>query len=282
MVLSLKGMRSKIMFWNTQTHQVVVSGKTMNYFEFGKGEKKLVILPGLGDGISPIHGKLQAIAFALGYQQFAKTFRVYLFSRKNCLNKGYSTRDMAKDQAEAMKALGISKASVMGVSQGGMIAQYLAIDYPNMVEKLVLAVTLSKQNELIQESVNGWVEMANHKDYKRLMIDTAEKSYSENYLKRYRLIYPLLGRLGKPKDFSRFLIQAASCIQHNSYPELNKIACPTLVLGGENDKIVGSISSLEITEKIKDSEVFLYKEFGHAAYEEAMDFNGRILTFLLR
>lgn len=176
----------------------------------------------------------------------------------------------------------IDRTSVMGVSQGGMIAQYLAIDYPTLVNKLVLAVTISKQNKLTQKTITDWIEMAKKKDYQSLMIDTAEKSYSEKYLKRYRLLYPLLRCIGKPKNFSRFLIQAASCIKHNSYPELDKIVCPTLVLGGENDNIVGSNSSLELTEKIKNSEIFLYEGLGHAAYEEAKDFNNRVLTFLLR
>lgn len=270
------------MLLNSKFNQVNVGGETMNYIEFGKGEKPLIILPGLGDGISPVHGKLQAITLALTYKQFAQKFRVYLFSRKNCIHQGYSTRDMAKDQAEAMKALGIIKASVMGVSQGGMIAQYLAIDSPDLVDKLILAVTLSKQNELIQETVTNWMEMAKQNDYKRLMIDIAEKSYSKTYLKKYRHLYLLLGHLGKPKDFSRFLIQATSCMEHNSYYKLDKIVCPTLVLGGENDKIVSSNASLELIEKIKDSELFLYKGLGHAAYEEARDFNSRVLAFLLR
>lgn len=51
--------------------------------------------------------------------------------------ENYSTRDMAEDQAKAMKALGIANANVMGVSQGGMIAQYLAIDHPELVRKLI-------------------------------------------------------------------------------------------------------------------------------------------------
>lgn len=270
------------MFWNARSRHVVVSEETMNYIVFGNGEKTLIILPGLGDGISPIHGKLQAIAFALAYRQFAKMFRVYLFSRKNSLKEGYSTRDMSKDQAEAMKTLGITKASVIGVSQGGMIAQYLAIDYPHLVDKLVLGVTLSKQNELVQKAVQGWIEMAKKKDYRSLIIDTAEKSYSQKYLKNYQFLYPLLGWFGKPKDFNRFLIQAASCIQHNSYVELHKIVCPTLVLGGEHDKIVGAASSIELAEHIKGSQLFLYKELGHAAYEEAKDFNSKILAFLTR
>ena len=51
---------------------------------------------------------------------------------------------MAKDQVEVMKKLGISKASIIGVSQGGMIAQCIAIDYPELLDKLVLAVTVSR------------------------------------------------------------------------------------------------------------------------------------------
>lgn len=205
---------------------------------------------------------------------------MYLFSRKNQLEVGYSTRDMAKDQAEALKVLGISKANILGVSQGGMIAQYLAIDYPNLVDKLVLAVTLSKQNETIYRVINGWLEMAKQGDYKGLIIDTAEKSYSEKYLKKHRFLYPLLRKIGKPKDFERFIIQAESCIRHNSHFELNKIVSPTLIIGGDSDKIVGVNSAFELSSKIKDRELFIYKGLGHAIYEEAKDFNNRILNFL--
>lgn len=48
-----------------------------------------------------------------------------------------------------MDALKIANADIFGVSQGGMIAQYLAIDRADLVNKLVLAVTLSKNNKSI-------------------------------------------------------------------------------------------------------------------------------------
>ncbi|WP_227432854.1 alpha/beta fold hydrolase [Clostridioides sp. ES-S-0006-03] len=240
--------------------------------------KILIMLPGLGDGLTTV--KRMAIAMAIAYRMYAKDYKVYVFSRKNHLKEGYSTRDMAKDQAKAMKILGITKAKVLGISQGGMIAQYLAIDYPDLIEKLVLAVTLSKQNKNIQEVVGNWITLAEQEKYKHLMIDISENSYSENYLKKYRFLYPLLGKIGKPKDFRRFLIQASSCIQHDAYMELNNIICPTLIIGGDNDKIVGVTSSVELTDKIKDSELFIYKGLGHAAYEEAKDFNNRVLNYL--
>ena len=91
-----------------------------------------------------------------------------------------------------MKELGIARASVMGVSQGGMIAQFLAIDHPELVDKLIIAVSAPKVNEKIHRAVGAWIEMAEKGDHKSLMIDTAEKSYSEKYLKKYRRFYPIL------------------------------------------------------------------------------------------
>lgn len=168
----------------------------------------------------------------------------------------------------------------MGVSQGGMIAQYIAIDYPELIDKLVLAVTVSRQNETIQSVIGSWIAMAEANDYKGIIIDTIEKSYSDKNIKKYRLLYPILSRIGKPKDFSRFINQANACIQHNAYSELDKIKCKTLVIGGDSDKVVGKNSSEEIAERIPTSKLVIFKGLGHMAYEEAKDFNHQVLSFL--
>lgn len=269
------------MFWNAKNGRVSIAGATMDYVSFGQGRDILIMIPGLGDGLTTVRG--MALPLAYTYRMYARDYKVYIFSRKNHLETdlqtGYSTRKMAGDLASALKKLGISHANVLGVSQGGMIAQYLAIDYPRLVDRLVLAVTLSRPNETVQSVIGSWTRFAGRGDYRALMIDTAEKSYSESYLKRYRRLYPLLTRIGKPKDFSRFLVQAASCIQHDAYASLPDIACPTLVIGGENDQIVTGAASVEIASQIKDSKLYLYPGLGHAAYEEAKDFNSRVMTF---
>ncbi len=187
---------------------------------------------------------------------------------------------MAADQAIAIKKLGISKAYVMGVSQGGMIAQYLAVDYPELIEKLVLVVTLCKQNDTIQSVVNNWIELANANDFKSIFIDTIEKTYSKKRLKAYRPLYPILSKLNKPKNFDRFIIQANSCINHSTYNEIIKIQCPTLVIGGDDDKIVGQNAAKEISQRIQGSNLKIYAGLGHGAYEEAKDFNYQVLSFL--
>lgn len=266
------------MFWKAKNGRIKMENTDIDYVSFGTGKDALIIIPGLGDGLTTVKGL--AVPMAILCREFAKSYRVFVFSRKNKLEEGYSTRDMARDQAKAMKLLGIEKAKVLGVSQGGMISQYLAIDYPDLVEKLVLAVTLSKQNDMVQGTVTNWIALAKQGNYKKLMIDTAEKSYSEQYLKRYRLLYPFLGTISKPKDVNRFLIQAESCINHDAYEKLGEIKCPTFVIGGADDKIVGVKASYEIAEKVKGSHLFVYEEFGHAAYEEAKDFNSRVQNFL--
>lgn len=274
------------MFWNAKDGSVRIDDIEMDYVTFGIGKENLVMIPGLGDGLTTVKGMAAIMAFT--YKIFAKNYKVYIFSRKNNLGKEiqhssqsiYSTREMAKDLAFALNALGIHQTNILGISQGGMIAQYLAIDHPTLIDKLILAVTLSKQNETVQAVLNNWIHFANEGDYKALIIDTAEKSYSENYLKKYRCLYPLLCRIGKPKDFRRFIAQAQSCAEHNAYELLNHIVCPTLIIGGRCDKIVTAAASVEIAKQIKNSELFLYEGLGHAAYEEAKDFNNRVIAFL--
>lgn len=275
MVETVEGL---LMLYNAKNGAVPIENTEMEYISFGSGEKTLIMLPGLGDGLKTARGL--ALPFALMFRKYAGDYKVYVFSRKNALEEGYSTRDMARDTKEAMDRLGIAGADIIGISQGGMIAQYIAVDYPDEVGKLVLAVTLARPNPLIREAVVGWLRMAEAGDYKGLFIDTAERSYSEAYLKKTRPLYPLLARFSRPKTYDRFLIQARACVEHDAWDELDKIACPTLVIGGDCDRVVGAEASREIAGKIENSRLWMYAGLGHGAYEEAKDFHDRVLDFL--
>ena len=267
------------MFFGLEENSISLEHTSMDYVAFGQGEQSLVILPGLSDGFKTVKG--QAIPLLLYYRQFAKSFRVYVFSRKRTLTKNCSTREMAKDQNVALEKLGIEQPYVMGVSQGGMIAQHLAIDFPGSVKKLVIAVSLAKQNKTIQRVVNSWIQMAKVDNYQLLVIDTMEKTFTDKQLKRYRPFYPIIGRIGKPESFTRFLIQASACPQHDAYQGLETILCPTLVIGGECDRVVGKGTSQEIAARIKHSQLVVYGGLGHGAYEEEKDFNQQVKRFLV-
>ncbi|MGD1896184.1 MAG: alpha/beta fold hydrolase [Phormidesmis sp.] len=267
------------MFFNAQNKRVLLQDTEMDYVVFGQGLYPLVILPGLSDGLQTVRG--QAMLLAWYYRQFSKDFRVYIFSRKNKITQGYTTREMAKDQQKVLHQLDIERAFVMGVSQGGMVAQYLAIEFPDLVKRLVIAVSISRPNMTIQAAVESWKQMATADDYKSLIIDTMEKTFSARQLRKYRPFYPVISRLGKPNSFRRFLIQAEACLDHDAYGELNRITCPTLVIGGGSDLVVGPNSSEEMAAQIEDSQLVIYPELGHGAYEETKDFNRQVKRFLL-
>lgn len=265
------------MFYNAKNKNIKIRQSDVDYVRFGKGSKTLIIIPGLGDGLRTVKG--MAVPLALMYKKFAKKYTVYVFSRRNNLPKGFTTQEMAQDIVEAMDLLNIPNADILGVSQGGMIAQCIAISNPEKVNHLVLVVTSSKNNEMMNNVVENWIHLAEKQDFKNIFIDTAEKSYSEEYLKKYRKYYNLLWRLSKPKDYKRFIIQANSCLAHNVYDDLDKIKCPTLIIGGKQDRIVGANASKELADKIESSELYLYENYGHAVYEEAKDFNDRVLNY---
>ena len=266
------------MIWNAKNGAAALDGDTMHYVSFGRGEKALVLLPGLSDGLATVKNK--ALLLAAPYRLFFENYTVYMFSRRDHLPRGCTIRDMARDQAAALDALGIGHASVLGVSQGGMIAQYLAADHPDKVDNLVLAVTAPRCNEIAAGCLHRWIGFAGRGDHRGLMIDTAERSYSEARLRKYRRLYPILGHIGKPKSYDRFLTSAEAILSFDATEDLDRIVCPTLILGGGEDKVVGARASYELNARIRGSALHVYPGLGHAAYEEAPDFNRRIFAFL--
>lgn len=263
--------------FQTKNGSVPMDGTAMDYIAFGRGAEVLVMIPGLGDGLRTVRG--MALTFALQYRELGRRFRVYCFSRKRVLQPGSTAADFADDLARAMDVLGIVNATVLGVSQGGMIAQWLTLRHPQLVKRLILCVTLARQSAVVQQVLPRWIGWAEAGDFRRIFIDTAEKSYSTAYMQRMRWMLPLAARLSKPEDPQRFLIQARSCLTHDAFAELPCIACPTLVLGGGQDAIVGVDAAGEIVTQIHGSEMHIWPDYGHAAYEEAKDCQRRIVAF---
>lgn len=252
--------------------------KSMDYVTFGKGKDPMVIIPGLGDGLQTVKG--MAMPFLITYRILAKRYKIYVFSRINELRQGYTTRDMAADVAEAMEVLNITNAHVMGISQGGMIAQWLMVDFPKKVQKLILAVTTAKLSNQGRERISCWLNLIQTGTYKDLMIDIARHSYTTKSFGRFKYLYRIMGIFGRIKDKKRIDIQAVSCLKHDSLAFLEKISCPTLIIGAEKDDVLGVDGSLVLHQHIKDSQLTILPECGHALYEQNKDFQKRVLVFL--
>ncbi|MBR3796699.1 MAG: alpha/beta hydrolase [Clostridia bacterium] len=266
------------MFLHAKNGTISLAGDSMHYIRFGSGSKTLVMLPGLGDGLTTVKGTALPMAFM--YRAYAGDYTVYMFSRRNHLPAGCSTRDMARDVKDAMEALDIQKADLIGVSMGGMIAQHFAADYPKCVRKLILVVTSAEPNPILSESIHEWTALARRGDHTALMDSNVRRMYSDAYYRKNRYLIPIMGRLTKPKSYDRFFIQADACLTHNAADRLETIEAPTLVIGGAQDRALGGDASRRIAASIPGAKLSIYAQWGHGLYEEAKDFNQLVLGFL--
>ena len=262
------------MLYNTKERELQIGDTKMTYASFGKGDKTMVIIPGLS--LRDVKGAGLGLAYM--YRKFAKNYKIYVFDRKEDIPDGYTVKDIADDVAYGMRQLGLKDAYVFGVSQGGMVAQYLALDYPELVSKLVLGVTLSRNNKTVTAVVNHWIEQFQQEKYTEFVEDMLRNMYSESYIKKYSLMFPILIRFSVPKNMERFMRLAKACLTCNTYERLTEIKCPVLVLGGSKDLVTTGQASVEIAEKL-GCEIHMYENLGHSAYEEATDFNDRIYDF---
>lgn len=204
-----------------------------DYIVFGNGDKKLVILPGLS--VHSVMGSADAIADA--YKDFTGKYTVYVFDRAKNIHKGYSVRNMAKDTAAVMKVLNIETADIFGASQGGMIAMYLAADYPTLVNKMILGSTLARPNDVFSRVIDDWLSLAESKNESGLLESFADKVYSETTLKVYRETLISANRGISDEEYRRFSVLTGACRDFDCCDKLSDIKCPVLAIGSEGDHV---------------------------------------------
>ena len=262
--------------WKNGT--IPIDDTEMDYIVFGRGRKAFIMLPGLGDGLKSAKG--MALPFSVLYRKLGAHYRVYAFSRRNRIPDDFSTRDMAEDVVRAMDALGIRRAYILGVSMGGMIAQHLAANHAERVEKLVLCVTTARPGEKTKRVLQHWMQLAKTKQYRRFMTDMSRRIYSDAYFKKRRWMYQLMGNVAVPKSWDNYFAQTMACMSHNASEVIGQIRCPVLVIGGEQDHVIPAADSHRLAETISKSTLYLYPQYGHGAFEESKDFQDRLIAFL--
>lgn len=262
---------------NYEINTFAAKGIDMDYLKFGGGERALVIIPGLS--VKSVMESATAVANA--YEIFCEDFTVYLFDRNKILDENYNIYGMARDTAAAIRLLGIDSADFFGVSQGGMIAQCIAIEFPELVNKIVLGSTLCKINKTAEKTLGDWVRFAKEKNVKALCKDFLEKLFSKDFCDKFGEMIVSMNSNLTDGELNRFILLASATEGFDIDENLDKIKCPTLILGAENDKVVTGEASKQMANKIKNSEIFMYGgDYGHGVYDEAPDYKNRILDFL--
>ena len=258
-----------------------VNGINVNYKVHGEGEP-LVLIMGFGAG---------RWAWFLQIGAFKKYYKVITYDNRGVgktdkPSEPYSAKAMADDTVGLMDHLGIDKAHILGFSMGGIIAQELAISYPERVRKLILASTLSTIHQVASEmrEAMGLGEDFSEQDVRSVDVTKVLSSLAALSLnsRLYRMILvpivPIYARLVGLKGLKGLVEGLAGC---NTLDRLHSIQAPTLVIVGAEDKAVSPRPSEVMASKIPNARLVKVEGGSHAYIMEMRGrFNKEVLDFL--
>lgn len=164
---------------------------------------------------------------------------------------------------------------------GGLIAQEIAINYPERIRKLVLGSTWAFQdNESngITPAMLAASALPPRQGFKLLLDAICNKWYY-----RFIVVPYIKFQLRKIKDPEIIgLLGQAECIKrHNSRDKLSSITAPTLVITGTGDKVVKPGSSITLSQLIPGAKLVTIANGSHAVcMEKSKVYNKEVLEFL--
>ena len=252
---------------------------SMEYFKFGRGKDILVILPGLS--VQSVMGLAELVAGA--YEPLAYDYTMYMFDRRKDLPEVYSVFDIAHDTAEAVKALGLDDVCLFGASQGGMISAVIAFEHPELVKKLILGSTSARVDDEGFNGISEWIELAKSGDAEALYLAFGEAVYTNEVFEQSKDLLIGAAKTVTKEDLERFVILASGIKGFDIVDKLDGISCPVLLLGSEDDRVLGAEATRIIASKLEGRPGFIchmYNGYGHAAYDMAPDYKERMLEFL--
>jgi pimeloyl-ACP methyl ester carboxylesterase len=209
------------------------------------------------------------------------SYKIYIVSRKPGLPPGYSLSDMSDDYAVMIKNELGGVVDIIGISTGGAIAQHFAIDHPDLVGRLVLAMTgfrLTEEGKELQVKVAHLARKRKRRAASALLGTAIIRRGIAKHV--FKWFMWLLGPLSIPTDPSDGIVEIEAEDRHDLSDSLNKIKADTLVIGGEEDFFY---PVRETARKIPNARLVLYPNLGHnAMFARSRQFGEEIRTFLLR
>ncbi|GAA3357183.1 alpha/beta fold hydrolase [Saccharopolyspora gregorii] len=200
---------------------------------------------------------------------FEDTYRTITFDYRGtgdtaAPDADWTTRSFAADAADVLRAAGVARAHVYGTSMGGRIAQWLAIDRPELVDRLVLGCTTPGGEHAVERDQQVRRSLLNP--------DPAQ---------RRRALFELMytgAWTGSPEDSTvlgdptmtaaaarRHLRMSA---RHDAWDRLPEIQAPTLVLHGDEDLLAPVVNAELLAQRIPGAALHVLPGARHAYFDE--------------
>jgi 3-oxoadipate enol-lactonase len=262
------------------------------YEEHGAGEPLLLIMGLAAD----------STAWMFQVPEFAEKYRTIVFDNRGVGRSSkpagpYTIHEMADDAAGLLDALDVRRAHVVGVSMGGMIAQELALRWPERVQSLVLACTfpepdadVERQRRFSIQQFGGSVSSSGEVQVDVKAIDPMQflqvilpTVFNQEFIAKElpKLIQVFSGALQYGFSLEAILGQVAAVMGHQATDRLHQIAVPTLVITGDADRLISPANSDLLAKHIPGAKLVKVPGGSHGFNFETPElFNRAVLDFL--
>jgi pimeloyl-ACP methyl ester carboxylesterase len=259
---------------------LAVDGTRIAYDAFGRKDgETLLMIQGLG---------ANSRGWALQRMGFGRRFRCLAVDNRGVGGSAgaphpFSLEQMARDAIAVLDQEGVERAHVMGASMGGAIAQYLTVEHPDRVERLVLACTSCRHHEWRRELFEEWATAVEARGMNALAADGMRWLIGPRRQRRFGGALNLMARVllqSTPENFVaqvRAILDASDDVRF----ELEGVRAPTLVITGSQDLLTPLGDAEELHELIPTSQLFELRGAAHALMVESPGaFNRAVLGFL--
>jgi pimeloyl-ACP methyl ester carboxylesterase len=254
------------------------NGVHLRYETWGVGAEPLVLLHGLGSSADDWF--LQLPAFAPHYLCVAVDLRGHGLSEKPAGR--YTVGLFASDVAALLRLLDLAPAHILGLSLGGMVAQQLGSAHPQVARSLVLLNTLPglwpPPRRMVRAALRRLTPPWRKPDMARAAGRVAADLFPDPAAEIFRAQAAARIAANDPAAYRRATMAVA---RFWPGPALGRIACPTLIVTGADDRVVPAVYQTRLRRALPHAQYVAIPGGGHACnIDRAAEVNAAVLEFL--
>ena len=262
--------------------RIKANGISINYEITGSGEW-LTLVHGAGDNLGAWWNQIPA--FSRDYRVL--TYDVRGYGQTETPDGDYSTDVLVEDLYQLLKVLDISETYLMGYSMGGRVAVGLALEHPEMVKALIIANSGFAPMERSQEEMQQMAKLREQRmkiveeqGLEPIMNESTAMVFSAGWPDKNPEVFEQYKQIRLKNDPGSYLGAMRAMVWGAQPPDVSKLSCPTLIIGGESDGLMGAESAKATQALIPGSQLKVMPT-GHAsAIEQPEEFNATVLGFL--
>ena len=254
---------------------MITENASIDYDIHGEGPP-LVLINGIGFGRWGFFKQVPALS---------RHFSTVTFDVRGERDLKDGVSDLASDVVALLEYLNVRKAHVLGTSLGGFVAQELALERPDLVDKLVLVCTSygrggpGTMSPWALADMIGLPSLSVERAVRRGLETATSEAYRAKHPEEFEQI--VRWRLADSPSLSAYYEQMRAGARFDASRDVGSITSPTLVIHGAEDRYVPVANAAALAEAIPDAKLRVLEDAGHLVFiERFADVNREIVTFL--